>query len=92
MKMEDMVLVSVDDHITEPGTVFDNQLSGEDYATAPKLKVKKAGEQLLGIPRQEDPVGGAERGDRAHPRGIRHGADQPRSIAQGLLGRRCADR
>ncbi len=43
MKMEDMVLISVDDHITEPGTVFDNQLSGEDYATAPKLKTKKAG-------------------------------------------------
>src|SRR6202044_845740 len=43
MKMEDMVLVSVDDHITEPGTVFDNQLSGEAHATAPKLKVKSNG-------------------------------------------------
>ena len=43
MRMEDMVLVSVDDHITEPGTVFDNQLSGEAYATAPKLKVKSNG-------------------------------------------------
>ncbi len=37
MKMEDMVLVSVDDHITEPPTVFDNQLSGEALASAPKL-------------------------------------------------------
>ncbi len=43
MNMNDMVLVSVDDHITEPGTVFDNQLSGTDYATAPKLRVKKSG-------------------------------------------------
>ena len=43
MRMEDMVIISVDDHITEPGTVFDNQLSGADYATAPKLKVKEAG-------------------------------------------------
>src|ERR1700741_295646 len=43
MKMNDMVLISVDDHITEPGTVFDNQLSGEAYATAPKLKVKASG-------------------------------------------------
>ncbi len=43
MKLEDMVIVSVDDHITEPGNVFDNQLSGEAYATAPKLKVKQSG-------------------------------------------------
>ena len=27
MKMNDMVIVSVDDHITEPGNVFDKQLS-----------------------------------------------------------------
>ena len=43
MRMEDMVIVSVDDHITEPPTVFDNQLSGEAYATAPKLKVAEDG-------------------------------------------------
>src|SRR5690606_1377298 len=39
MKMEDMVIVSVADHIAEPPTVFDNQLSGKDYETAPKMKV-----------------------------------------------------
>ena len=43
MKLEDMVIISVDDHITEPGNMFDNQLSGADYASAPKLKVKKNG-------------------------------------------------
>jgi predicted TIM-barrel fold metal-dependent hydrolase len=43
MRMEDMVIVSVDDHITEPPTVFDNQLSGEAYASAPKLKVGSDG-------------------------------------------------
>ena len=43
MQMDDMVLVSVDDHITEPPTVFDNQLSGEDYATAPKFKLAPDG-------------------------------------------------
>ena len=43
MRMDDMVLISVDDHITEPGTVFDNQLSGAAYASAPKLKVKSSG-------------------------------------------------
>jgi predicted TIM-barrel fold metal-dependent hydrolase len=38
MKMEEMVLVSVDDHITEPSDVFDRQLTGEALATAPKLR------------------------------------------------------
>lgn len=37
MKMDDMVLVSVDDHITEPGNMYDQHLTGEALATAPKL-------------------------------------------------------
>lgn len=37
MKMEDMVLISVDDHISEPPGLFDKHLSGEALATAPKL-------------------------------------------------------
>jgi hypothetical protein len=28
MKMDDMVMISVDNHITEPVSIFDNQLSG----------------------------------------------------------------
>jgi predicted TIM-barrel fold metal-dependent hydrolase len=43
MQMNDMVLVSVDDHVIEPATVFDNQLSGEAYATAPKFGVRPNG-------------------------------------------------
>lgn len=43
MRMEDMVLVSVDDHITEPGDIYDRQLSGEALATAPKLRIKSDG-------------------------------------------------
>jgi predicted TIM-barrel fold metal-dependent hydrolase len=43
MKIEEMVIISVDDHITEPGNVFDNQLTGEALKTAPKLKFKKNG-------------------------------------------------
>ena len=38
MKMDEMVLISVDDHITEPGDMFDRHLSGEAFATAPKLR------------------------------------------------------
>jgi predicted TIM-barrel fold metal-dependent hydrolase len=43
MKMEDMVIVSVDDHITEPGNVFDNHLTGEAFETAPKLRTTPEG-------------------------------------------------
>ena len=43
MKMEDMVIISVDDHITEPGNMFDQHLSGEAYASAPKLRLTKDG-------------------------------------------------
>ncbi|MFC3172680.1 amidohydrolase family protein [Novosphingobium bradum] len=43
MKMDDMVLISVDDHITEPATVFDNQLSGEALASAPKMMTDAKG-------------------------------------------------
>ncbi len=43
MQMDDMVLISVDDHITEPGTVFDKHLTGDDYASAPKLRTTEKG-------------------------------------------------
>ncbi len=37
MKMNEMMIISVDDHISEPPGMFDKHLSGEDLATAPKL-------------------------------------------------------
>ena len=37
MQMNDMVIISVDDHITEPPDMFDQHLSGADLATAPKF-------------------------------------------------------
>lgn len=43
MKMNDMVIVSVDDHISEPPTMFDEHLSGEALATAPKLRTTEKG-------------------------------------------------
>ena len=43
MEMNDMVLISVDDHISEPPDMYDNHLSGEDLATAPKLRTTEAG-------------------------------------------------
>lgn len=38
MDMNDLILVSVDDHLIEPPDMYDGQLSGEMLATAPKMK------------------------------------------------------
>ncbi len=43
MEMNDMVIISVDDHITEPGNVFDKHLTGDAYAAAPKLRTTATG-------------------------------------------------
>ena len=43
MQMNDMVIVSVDDHVSEPADMFDRHLTGEALATAPKLKQTETG-------------------------------------------------
>ena len=43
MKMNDMVLISVDDHISEPPDMFKAHLSGADLASAPTLHVAPNG-------------------------------------------------
>ncbi|MFT5481396.1 MAG: putative TIM-barrel fold metal-dependent hydrolase [Halieaceae bacterium] len=43
MEMNDMVIVSVDDHITEPPDMFDKHLSKKDLATAPKFGTDENG-------------------------------------------------
>jgi predicted TIM-barrel fold metal-dependent hydrolase len=43
MEKNDMVIISVDDHITEPPDMFDKHLSGDDLATAPKFGTDENG-------------------------------------------------
>src|ERR1700724_3000840 len=43
MPIDDMVLISADDHICEPPNMFDNQLSGALLASAPKNKTDRNG-------------------------------------------------
>ena len=43
MEMNDLVIVSVDDHISEPPDLFDKHLTGDALATAPKLKLTAKG-------------------------------------------------
>jgi predicted TIM-barrel fold metal-dependent hydrolase len=43
MKKEEMVIISVDDHISEPGNLFDHHLSGAALASAPKFRTAADG-------------------------------------------------
>jgi predicted TIM-barrel fold metal-dependent hydrolase len=43
MQMNDMVLISVDDHISEPPDLFKKHLSGDDLASAPQLMTAPSG-------------------------------------------------
>ncbi|WP_317929587.1 amidohydrolase family protein [Halioxenophilus sp. WMMB6] len=46
MEMNDLVIISVDDHITEPPDMFDKHLSKEHLATAPKFGVDENGKNF----------------------------------------------
>ncbi len=43
MKMNDMVIISADDHISEPPDMFKKHLSGEDLASAPQFMTAESG-------------------------------------------------
>lgn len=46
MDMNDMVIISVDDHITEPPDMFDKHLSKDDLATAPQFGTDENGKSF----------------------------------------------
>lgn len=46
MEMNDMVIISVDDHISEPPDLFDKHLSGDKLASAPKLESDENGKDV----------------------------------------------
>ena len=43
MKMNDMMVISVDDHVSEPPDMFDKHLSGDALASAPKMRTTATG-------------------------------------------------
>src|SRR3546814_4931824 len=51
MKMNDMMIISVDDHISEPPGMFDKHLSGDDLATAPKFRSDEHPSELQSLMR-----------------------------------------
>src|SRR5258705_446419 len=57
MNMDDMIMISVDDHICEPPTLFDNHLSGEALAAAPMFRTAKNGKNFWAYPGRFIPCG-----------------------------------
>jgi len=49
MKVNDMVAISVDDHVSERPDMFDKYLSGEALASAPKLRTTETGTNYWNI-------------------------------------------
>ncbi len=46
MRIEDMILVSVDDHVVEPPNVFDGRLAAKYKDRAPRVVHKKDGSDV----------------------------------------------
>ena len=55
MNMNDMVIISVDDHISEPPDLFKNHLSGADLESAPKMLSDKNGKDFWSYQGQSFP-------------------------------------
>ena len=49
MRMDDLILVSIDDHVVEPGTMFDGRLPARFRDRAPKLVRDAAGWRIAAI-------------------------------------------
>ena len=87
MHADDMIMISVDDHLVEPPDLFENHLPAS-YARArrgaagppPARRVRR-----LDVQRPEDPEHRAQRRGRAAQGGVRHRADRLRRDASGLL-------
>lgn len=77
MKMKDLVLVSVDDHIVEPPDMFTQHLSAEHLATAPFCATHKHEHEIWVFEGQEIAraglnavVGRPREQDGLHPKGL----------------------
>ena len=68
MNQEDMILISVDDHIVEPPDMFVNHLPKKYRAEAPRLVHNPDGIGYVEVPRHGHPERRAQRRRRAAPR------------------------
>ena len=55
MNMDDMILISVDDHVVEPPDVFDNHLAAKYKDRAPSSVSKKNGAEMRSFGERQHP-------------------------------------
>ena len=79
MQLEDLVLVSVDDHVVEPPTVFEGRLPAKYADLAPTVDHPAGRDQCLGLRRDRNLQYRAQRRGRQAAGGVRNGADVLRS-------------
>ena len=76
MNKEDMILISVDDHIVEPPDLFENHLPTKYQDDAPRLVHNDDGSDVWMFRDTVIPNIGAQRGRRPAQGGVRHRADR----------------
>ena len=92
MNVEDMILVSVDDHVVEPPDMFDGHLPAKYKDARAQGHPDRRRQRRLDLRGQRAPEHRAQRGRRPAARGVRHRADVLRRDAPGLLRHRPAHR
>ena len=89
MNKDDMILISVDDHIVEPPDMFKNHLSEEVPGRGAAAGAQRRRLGHLAVPRHRHPECRVERRGRTPEGGVRHRAAGPRRDPARLLrGRR----
>ena len=88
MQLDDMIMVSVDDHVVEPPDMFERHLPRKWRDVAPARRTTRRRQRRVGLRRQRDPEHRAQRRRRPPARRVRHGADVVRGDPLGLLRHR----
>ena len=92
MDVDDLILVSVDDHVVEPPDMFDQHLPAQYKDVAPAGGAHRVGRRRLAVRGPGAAQHRAQRRGRQAARGVRHRADLVRRDAPRLLGHRRAHR
>ena len=87
MDTDDLILISVDDHLIEPPDLFADHLDAKYLDRAPKLVRNDEGDDVWMFGDDRDGDRGAQRRRRAAQGGVRHRAAEPRRDAARLLRR-----
>ena len=88
MQIDDLILISVDDHVVEPPDMFERHLPGHVARHRAARGAPRRRHRRVGVRRQRDPEHRAQRGRRPAARRVRHGADVVRGDPLRLLRHR----